>query len=342
VTISDAEDVFKDTVGVFGEYFPWLNRSLRNKLLTFRQRVFGLGRNFAAGIDEVFEELFKGAEIVERMNRLAAEEINQGLQNINQSLSSFARIIEKTGRAFAGSAEDKIKETASNFIEGGRTVLQSIKSAYQFVVSPWKLLPEKQIVKQEKTGKINEAVIEKIVSIEEEVRKLKEKGLIGLVGPPGPAGPPGPQGPPGPPGPPGSPGLPGPAGPRGPVGPAGICGSAGYVFANLNAPPNTSVSVSGNYNDLNINRGKFTVNSSGDIYGAGDLDIDGAFKAGSDNAFSIDSSGNVRQNQYSRISNDIRRCSGIHFDNRHLRQRFLGRCFFNSRSLDINRKQSLP
>jgi hypothetical protein len=278
--VSSGKDVSKETAGAFSAYFRWLNHSFKDKLFAARREISGFGENIATGIKGISEGLsqglFVGAEFVRRNSRLAAEKAGQTVQSAGKSISFAYNIISRTGKDFVQAVRNQAERVVFNLSRAGKRVVQSFKTAYQFAVSPWKTASEKQVAVKEKKEEIN--------VLKKDIEKLKKTAIKGVPGPRGPAGPPGPPGPPGPRG------L---AGPAGPQGPAGLAGSAGYVFADLSAPANTSVSISGNYNDLNINRGKFTVDSSGNIYGAGDLDVDGALKTGSNNAFSVDSSGNV-------------------------------------------------
>src|SRR3989344_1662812 len=84
--------------------------------------------------------------------------------------------------------------------------------------------------------------------------------LGGIPGPSGPAGPSGPSGPIGPSGPEGSRGV------QGAEGPQGAGGLGNIVLAS--SPPPSIIRVQGNYDSLNINRGKFTVSAGGDVTGA--------------------------------------------------------------------------
>ncbi|MBU2635358.1 hypothetical protein KJ841_02810, partial [Patescibacteria group bacterium] len=164
--------------------------------------------------------------------KAGCEEVADGVKGIGQRIEL---------------AKENFKEKLARFVN---KILDGIK----FVINPWKIFPSTKIV-IDKTKEIE--------SIWQELEKLKEHGLIGLSGPVGPSGSPGPQG---------SAGVQGPQGPQGITGPQGArgYGGAGYAYQDLSVS-NPNVAFSGNYNDLDIGAGSFTVSSGGAVYTAGSI-----------------------------------------------------------------------
>ncbi len=191
------------------------------------------------------------------------QDIAEGVRNVYLGITKDVRTIAKTIQKGIKYIVDALQQT-------GRYISQSFKKAYQFVTRPWRIFFAKEEPKEE-------IAKEEIEKIWQALEKLKQERLIGFTGPPGPIGPQGSQGFQGPQGLSGSIGLTGPAGLRGPQGPMGSGGGTYYQFADLSV---SNVAIGGNYDNLNIGRGKFTVSSGGAVYTAGSLSVDGSISAG--------------------------------------------------------------
>jgi len=224
--------------------------------------------------NKVKESLTGLSDIVETGTSAFVEGVFKFGQNFVGDLKITSSFITRSAQDATGDIIQGVEYVADSLQRAGRYASQLFKNSYRFVTKPWKtLFPEKKVVKD---------TTEEIEEIWQAITKLKEEGLVGLTGPAGSQGSQGPAGLAGPQGLAGPVGSVGPAGSQGPRGPQGPMGSGGggvyYQFADLSTP---NVAIGGNYNNLNINHGKFTVSSSGGVYTAGSLSVDGSVTAGS-------------------------------------------------------------
>jgi len=265
---------------------------VENRISQFGERVVSGVKEFVKGIRGIYLAVNDGlcqsakaaASVFPRTTRFVFQLFQTGWQNIREEYIAV---------------NDYIKGEISQGQKGLKKLANRVFDGLRFVVQPWRILPSTKIV-IDKTKEIE--------SLREELEKLKEEGLIGFTGP---AGPPGSAGSPGSQGPQGLIGLTGPQGLTGSQGTQGVQGyaggTAGYQFANLSTP---NVAIGGNYDNLNIGRGSFTVGSSGNVVagsitanslsaGVGSFTTTGtpqltvAYDGSNYSSFSIDSNGDL-------------------------------------------------
>ncbi|MFH1584986.1 MAG: hypothetical protein ABIB12_02550, partial [Patescibacteria group bacterium] len=218
------------------EYLEWLGKSTRGVGMRSVEQV-------QEGAQGVLQQLQEGVGVVREDLRRDFEKAREGVV--------FAT--EETGAAFGESFE-----STRIVFEG---ILQKVRGLFGettvLVFGPPEETPPMAQERQEQEEQW-----------QGEIPQAGTPGLAGIQGPPGL---------PGPAGPPGSAGLAGPAGPAGSQGPRGLTGASGggISYMTLSTVQNPSVAIGGNYNDLNIGKGSFTVNGGGTVYGAGGLSVDG-------------------------------------------------------------------
>ncbi|MBI2577604.1 MAG: hypothetical protein HYV77_02035 [Candidatus Wildermuthbacteria bacterium] len=257
----------------------------------FAENAFAKGTNLAQGVAENIEEVMeenaiKAAENLNgRKNTIgtmhennkaffgsvadgAGNFQNKILQNISSIKETIAKEAKKGykntrnifGANISGNGTQTILLPASSQQRQG--VAAVVRQETSLAQAPVKISPTPEV----KNISGGEAVDSVFAAIEKRLAAV-QTGLenIRVI--------PGPQGPAGPPGPSGLAGAPGPQGPRGEQGLSGGATSFGMQF--INASPN-KVSFSGNYDTLNIGRGKLSVDSAGNLTTTGSATLAGA------------------------------------------------------------------
>ncbi|KPJ55078.1 hypothetical protein AMJ47_02220, partial [Parcubacteria bacterium DG_72] len=193
----------------------------------------------------------------------------RGLKVVRAKYAAADRYLNDKYAAFGNMMLDGHDYVVAFFRKEKIYIAQKGRNFVEFVLE--RLRPEQTFVIT------NEEYEQKLAQLEADLKLIKQQGIEAVIGPEGPAGPSGPAGPAGPAGPSGGPpgpqGLPGPAGPEGPEGPAGPEGPRGYSGAggDLSDIIINQVDFSGNFNQINVNHGKLTISSSGDLYTAGSI-----------------------------------------------------------------------